>query len=284
MLLRLDPHPPFDIPCTKRLMALEAHLRHCSEGQISVRKYRSLLHDQGLGVPRSARTLQEDLRRYAAYCDDVIYGGNTKSLKLDPFASRDAVAWLLGRPWLDSPLKPHLSSACLRCLLLAQVFHAEIQMQYRRLRQPHEPWVPEVVTGIPIRFIPGADSGYVQLHMIDGRLANFNLARVEQFIRITEQPTDRYLPLSPPRQFEVVIETRDVHLLDRLCRQFHSLKKQSAQCAVMLVEESLWVMTLELLEAHIYRTQQVAQRRLLQEPFTVQLNEDVTLHSQEVQP
>jgi hypothetical protein len=251
---------------------------------MSVREYRSLLQELGIDVPRSARTLQEDLRRYAAYCDDIIYGGNTKSLKLDPFASRDAVAWLLGRPWLDSPLKPHLSSACLRCLLLAQVSHVEIQMQYRRLRLPHEPWVPEMVTGIPIRFIPGADSGYVQLHMAEGRLANFNLARVEQFVSQTGQSTDHYAPLAPPRQFEIVIETRDVHILDRLCRQFRGLKKQSAQCAVMLVEGSLWVMTLDLLEAHIHRTQQVAQRRLPQEPFTVQLNEDVALHCQEVKP
>jgi hypothetical protein len=284
MLLRLNPHPPFDIPCTERLMALEAHLRRRSEGQISVREYRSLLQNLGVNVPRSARTLQEDLRRYAAYCDDIIYGGHTKNLKLDPFASRDAVAWLMGRPWLDSPLEPHLSSACLRCLLLAQVSHAEIQMQYRRLRQPHEPWIPEVVTGIPVRFIPGADSGYVQLHMAEGRLANFNLARVEQFISMTGQSTDHYSPLALPRQFEMVIETQDAHLLDRLCRQFHGLKKQSAQCAVMLVEESLWVMTLELLEAHIHRTQQAAERRPPHAPFTLQLNEDITLHCQEVKP
>jgi hypothetical protein len=284
MLIQLDPHPPFDALCTKRLMALEAYLRRRSEGQIAVREYRSLLQDLGLDVPRSARTLQEDLRRYAAYCDDVIYGGHAKSLKLDPFASRDAVVWLVGRSWLDSPLKPHLSSACLRCLLLAQVSHAEIQMQYRRLRQPHEPWVPEVVTGIPIRFIPGADSGYVQLHMADGRLANFNLARVEQFIHMTEQPTDHYAPLAPPRQFEMVIDTQDMHLLDRLCRQFHGLRKQSAQRAVIIVEESLWVMTLELLEAHIYQTQRVAQRRIPQEPFTVQLNEDIAIHCQETKP
>jgi len=265
-------------------MALEAHLRRRSEGQISVRQYRSLLQNQGVNVPRSARTLQEDLRRYAAYCDDVIYGGHIKNLKLDPFASRDAVAWLLGHPWLDSPLKPHLSSACLRCLLLAQVSQAEIQMQYRRLRQPHEPWVPEVVTGIPVRFIPGADSGYVQLHMAEGRLANFNLARVEQFISLTGRTTEHYSLLAPARQFAMVIETRDVHLLDRLCRQFRGLKKQSALCASMLVEESLWVMTLELLEAHIHRTQQADQRRLPHAPFTLQLNKDVTLHCQEVKP
>ena len=284
MLIRLDPHPPFDLPCAKRLIALEASLRRRSEGQISVREYRSLLQDLGIDVPRSARTLQEDLRRYAAYCDDVLYGEHAKSLKLDPFASHDAVAWLLGRPWLDAPLKPHISSACLRCLLLAQVSQAEIQMQYRRLRQPHEPWSPEVLTGIPVRFIPGADSGYVQLHMEDGRLANFNLARVEQFISLTGQATDHYAPLAPPRQFAMTIETQDVHLLDRLCRQFHGLKKQSAQGAVMHVEESLWVMTLEVLAAHIHRTQQGAQRRLPQEPFTVQLNADVILHCQEVKP
>ena len=92
MLIRLDPHPPFDLPCAKRLIALEAYLRRRSEGQISVREYRSLLQDLGIDVPRSARTLQEDLRRYAAYCDDVLYGEHAKSLKLDPFVSHDAVA------------------------------------------------------------------------------------------------------------------------------------------------------------------------------------------------
>lgn len=282
MLIRLDPHPPFDTPCTKRLVALETHLRRRSEGQISVREYRALLHDLNMDVPRSARTLQEDLRRYAAYCDDVIYGGHTKSLKLDPFASRDAVVWLLGRPWLDSPLRPHISSACLRCLLLAHATNAEVQMQYRRLRRSHEPWGPDAVTGIPVHFIPGADSGYVQLHMTEGRLANFNLARVEQFISLTEQPTDHYAPIPQQRQFEMVVETRDAHLLERLCRQFHGLKKQSAERAVMHVEESLWVMTIELLEAHIRRTQQVAQRRIPEQPFTVHLNENIALHCQEV--
>ena len=57
-------------------------------------EYRSLL--QGLiDVPRSSH-LQEDLRRYAACCDDVLYGEHAKS-ELDYFASHDAVAWLLGR-------------------------------------------------------------------------------------------------------------------------------------------------------------------------------------------
>ncbi len=283
MLLRLDPHPPFDLPCTKRLIALEGYLRRRSEGQIALREYRVLLQELGLEVPRSARTLQEDLRRYATYCDDILYGEHAKSLKLDPFASHDAVAWLLGRPWLDAPLKPHLSSACLRCLLLAQISQAEIQMQYRRLRQPHEPWRPEVLTGIPVRFIPGADSGYVQLHMVDGRLANLNLARVEQFISLTGQATEHYAPLAPPRHYAMIVETQDVHLLERLCRQFQGLTKQSASRAVIHVEESLWVMTRDLLEAHIRRTQQGAQRRLPQAPFTVQLHKDVILHCQEAE-
>jgi class 3 adenylate cyclase len=44
------------------------------------------------------------------------------------------------------------------------------------------------------------------------------------------------------------------------------------------------LVTLEVLAAHIHRTQQGAQRRLPQEPFTVQLNADVILHCQEVKP
>jgi hypothetical protein len=282
MLIRLDPNPPFDTPCTKRLTALEACLRRHSVGGISLREYRVLLQDAGIAVPRSDRTLQEDLRRYAAYCDDVKYGGHAKRLVLDPLASRDAVVWVLGRPWLESPLKPHISSACLRCLLLAQVSRAEVQMQYRRLRQAHEPWVPDSVTGIPMRLIPGTDSGYVQLHMQDGRLANFNLARLEQSVGFTEKSTDCYVSISPQRQFELVVETRDTQLLERLCWQFRGLKKQGERRAIMHVEESLWVMTLEMIEAHIHRTRRASLRRIPDNPLTLHIDEDVTFYCCEV--
>jgi hypothetical protein len=201
---------------------------------------------------------------------------------LDPLVTRDAVVWLLGRPWLESPLQPRISSACLRCLLLAQALHAEVQMQYRRLRQAHEPWVPDRVTGIPVRFIPGTDSGYVQLHMADGRLANFNLSRLEQSVDFTEKPTDCYVSSAPQRLFELVVETRNPNLLERLCWQFHGLKKQGETRAVMRVEESLWVMTLEMLEAHIYRTLRAPLRRIPDKPLTLQIDEDVTIHCLEV--
>lgn len=282
MLIRLDPNPPFDAPCTKRLMALETSLRRHSVGGISLREYRILLQDTPISAPRSDRTLQEDLRRYAAYCDDVNYGGYAKRLTLDPLASRDGIVWLLGRPWLESPLKPHVSSACLRCLLLAQVSRAEVQMQYRRLRLAHEPWVPDRVTGIPVRFIPGTDSGYVQLHMADGRLANFNLSRLEQSVGFTEKPTECYVAVAPQRQFELGVETRDTNILERLCWQFHGLKKQGETRAVMRVEESLWVMTLDMLEAHIRRTRRGPMRRVPDKPLTLRIDEDVTIHSREV--
>jgi hypothetical protein len=282
MLIRLDPNPPFDIPCSKRLIALETHLRRRSQGSMSVRQYRALLHDVDMDIPRSDRTLQEDLRRYAAYCDDVRYGRHAKKLELDPLASRDAVVWLLGHPWLESPMQPHISSACLRCLLLARLLHAEVQMQYRRLRLPEEPWVPDMVVGIPVRVIPGADAGYIQLHMPDGRLANFNLTRLEHVVSFTEQPTDHYAPLPPQRQFEMVVETQDMHLLERLCWQFHGLKKQGEGRVVMRVEESLWVMTLDMLEAHLRRTQDAATRRIPDAPFTLRLNKQVTMHGREI--
>jgi hypothetical protein len=282
MLLQLDPNPPFDAHCTKRLIALETHLRRSSEGHISVRRYRALLQDIGINVPRSDRTLQEDLRRYATYCDDVKYGGYAKRLELQPLAGRDAVVWLLGRPWLESPLQPHISSACLRCLLLAQLSRAEVQMQYRRLRASQEPWVPELVIGVPVRFIPGTDSGYIQMQMQEGHLANFNLMRLEHVVRFTEKPTDHYTPLPVQRQFEMVVETQDVHLLERLCWQFHGLKKQGEGRAVMRVEESLWVMTLDMIEGHLRRTQRAATRRIPDEPLTLRFNKDVTLHCREV--
>ena len=155
-------------------------------------------------------------------------------------------------------------------------------MQYRRLRQANEPWVPDRVTGIPVRLIPGADSGYVQLHMADGRLANFNLSRLEQSVGFTEKLTDCYVSLAPQRLFELVVKTRDANLLERLCWQFHGLKKQGDTKAVMRVEESLWVMTLEMLEAHIHRTLRPSLRRIPDKPLTLHIDEDVILHCREV--
>jgi hypothetical protein len=246
MLIRTDSHPPYDKPRTKRLISLENILRRRSDSKMAISQYQEILEEDKIPIP-TERTLQEDLRRYAHYCDDVIYGNHAKKLRLDPDATRDAIIEFLGKPWLVSPLRPRISSACARCLLLAKELKAEVTINYSRLRKPGEPWVPKQIVGIPIRAIPGADSGYFQLHIAKGYRMNLNLSRVQRFVRFTEQSTEHYVPLPEQRQLIMTVEVKDAYLLERLVAQFAGLKKLDKNHAQMVVEESLKRMTLDML-------------------------------------
>jgi len=86
MLIRTDPQSPFDTPCTQRLIALENVLRRHSDSSITISQYQEVLEQAAISVP-TTRTLQEYLRRYGRYCDDVVYGNNAKKLRLDPNAT-----------------------------------------------------------------------------------------------------------------------------------------------------------------------------------------------------
>ncbi|MEK8021201.1 MAG: hypothetical protein VSS75_030380 [Candidatus Parabeggiatoa sp.] len=280
MLLKIEPHSPFDTPCTQRLICLETKLRRKSDSNITVSEYQSFLEESEIKKIPSLRTLQEDFRRYARYCDDVIYGNHAKQLRLDPDAIEDAIIWLLDRAWLDSPLRPRISSACVRCLLLAKELNAEVSINYRPLRKAGEPWIPKTIVGIPIRALPGTDSGYFQLHLANGRLMNINLSRVLRFINFTEQSTDHYVAFTPQRQFSLTLEVQDRYLLERLLAQFVGLEKQGEHCATMVIEESLRTMTVNMLQGHLERTKSV--QRKLPDKATMKINENVSIHLDEI--
>ncbi|TGO02543.1 hypothetical protein PN36_23345 [Candidatus Thiomargarita nelsonii] len=279
MLIRNDPQSPFDTPCTQRLIALENVLRQHSDSSITISQYQKVLEQAAINVP-TTRTLQEDLRRYGRYCDDVVYGDNAKKLRLDPDATRDAVIWLLGVPWLESPLRPRLSSACVRCLLLAKELKAEVAINYSALRKEGKPWVPQEIVGIPIRPIPGADAGYFQLHIAasDPRKI-INLSRIQRFVSFTGQATDGYVALTPEPQFVFTLEISEPSLLNRLVAQFAGLKKENKNRAVMHVEKSLRRMTIDMLKSHLQRTK--SDKRQVQ-ATTLKINDNVSIQIEQV--
>jgi hypothetical protein len=279
MLIRTDSHPPYDKSRTNRLIYLEKILRRSSDSSITISQYKELLENAETFVVPTERTLQEDLRRYTHYCDDVIYGNHAKKLRLDPDATRDAVIEFLGKPWLDSPLRPRISSSCARCLLLAQELKAEVTINYSPLRKSGEPWVPKQIVGIPICAIPGADSGYFQLHIAKGYRMNLNLSRVQRFVRFTEQSTEHYAPLPEQRQLIMILEVKDAYLLERLVAQFAGFKKLDKNRAELIVEESLKRMTLDMLEGHLGRTKST--QRNLPNKATLKINEDVEIQINE---
>ncbi len=277
MLIRTDPQPPFDTPCTQRLIALENILRRHSDSSITISQYQKVLEQAAMTIP-TTRTLQEDLRRYGRYCDDVVYGDNAKKLRLDPDATKDAVIWLLGVPWLESPLRPRLSSACVRCLLLAKELKAEVAINYSPLRKQGEPWVPREIVGIPLRPIPGADSGYFQLHIAAGYPMNINLSRIQRFVSFTGQATDDYVTLAPPQRLIFTLEIQDPYLLNRLVAQFAGLKKAGKNRAVMHVDKSLRRMTLDMLQSHLQRTKTDQRQLPADKVTTLKINDNVSIH------
>ncbi|TGO02202.1 hypothetical protein PN36_28670 [Candidatus Thiomargarita nelsonii] len=195
-------------------------------------------------------------------------------------ATRDAVIWLLGVPWLESPLRPRLSSACVRCLLLAKELKAEVAINYSALRKQGEPWVPREIVGIPIRLIPGADAGYFQLHIAasDPRKI-INLSRIQRFVSFTGQATDGYVALTPAPQLVFTLEISEPYLLNRLVAQFAGLKKAGKNRAVMHVEESLGIMTFDMLQSHLQRTK-TDQRQV--QATTVKINDNVSIQIEEM--
>jgi len=277
MLIRTDIKSPFDTHCTQRLIALESVLRQHSDNSITISQYQQILEQAGITVP-TTRTLQEDLRRYERYCDDVVYGNNAKKLRLNPNATRDAIIWLMGAPWLESPLCPRLSSASVRCLLLAKELKAEVSFNYSPLRKAGEPWIPRKIVGIPIRPIPGTDSGYFQLHIAAGYRMNINISRIQRFVNFTGQTTNNYIAWTPQSDLIFTLEIKDPNLLNRIVAQFAGLKKEGKNHAVMKVDKSLRRMTLDVLQSHLQRTQTNQRNLSTDKATTIKINENVSIH------
>jgi hypothetical protein len=264
MLLNLLSMPPFEAQRMERLLVLEQQLRQRSYGAYKLADYVGFLEAAEIRLP-TRRTLHEDLRRYAVLCDDVEYGEQKKKLSLDGKATRDAVAWLMGQAWVGSPLQPRLSSACVRCLLLAQQQDAEVKLFYKRLPKPGGAWLPEKYVGKVLGWVPGTDGGYMQLQQLPNVVnknhferINLNLLRLNK-VSFTGNSTIDYPPEPVDPFCQVTISAdSDKHLIARLLSQYQGFVEVDDLTLKLLLPESLRLMTHELLAAHLWRTQQGA--------------------------
>lgn len=253
MLLQLLPYSPFETQRTERLIVLEQHLRRKAYGEFKLVNYIEWLEHTDIKCP-NRRTLHEDLRRYADFCDDVIYGGTQKTFSLNIAATRDAIAWLMGQAWLTSPLKPRLSSACLRCLLMAQQLNQEVRIFYKRLRKPNEAWQPEIITAKVLQIIAGTDGGYIQVQQKkQPERININLLRM-QTVEFTGISGNTYPPEPSDPDKQVTIQDDDIYLLERLSAQYTGFQRVDKHHIQLTVPDSQALMMNDLLYAHLQRT------------------------------
>ncbi len=247
--------PAFDQSRLKRLIILENSLRQSSIGDIMIKEYQALLAQAGMKVP-SRQTLNEDFSRYANLCDDLDYGAHTKGLKIQPHIDDDAISWGLGTSWLDSPLRPKLSSSQLRCFLLAQQQQVEVAFEYRALPKENQVWQPNKLKGIPIKFLFGADSVYLQIWRKNGWRTNLNLTRVAHPVIITGNNSQDYQTIEQELTVEIFLLVENVWQRERLLAQFRCLKQDPLQekRLYLLSPKSLALMTMEILEFYLKRT------------------------------
>lgn len=248
-------------------MVLENQLRRKSHGSMALRDYVDWLAQAGAKMPSSRRTLHEDLRRYADFCDDLQYGENAKTLEIDTRQTRDATAWLMGQAWADSPLQPYLPSAMVRCLLLAKSERAEVQFNYRRLRNAGEAWQSNPLKAVPLELVAGSDAGYMLMFgELEGVFMRYNvsLSRVSAHMHISEKTLRDYPPAPSVNKVRFTLKIRDRWLMDRLTVQFQGFVKQDRETLTLEVDEHLAVMMRDLLQAHLSRTRS-AQRNIEEE-------------------
>ncbi|OUD15641.1 hypothetical protein [Thioflexithrix psekupsensis] len=254
MILKTLPYSPFEEPRMARLIILERHLRRKSYGECKLADYSKWLEQAHFSLP-SRRTLYEDLRRYADFCDDISYHNGSKILRIDSKATHDATRWLMGEGWLHSPLKPRLLSATLRCLLLAEVEQREVYVSYRQLRRMGKPWSPRTLVGKVLRIVPGSDSGYLQLQQrAEPKRITLNMTRLER-AKFTGESTAIYPPEPLDEYKKLMVFHPDKHLIERLRRQYAGFKENDENTLILLVPESQQLMTTDLLEAHLRRTE-----------------------------
>ncbi len=269
MLLQLLPYSPFEAPRTERLIVLEQHIRRKSYGEYRLADYVAWLTEAGMKLP-TRRTLHADLSSYAAFCDDIQYGEQKKSLFLLPSASRDAVGWLMGQAWLTSPLKPNLSSACLRCLLMAQQLNQEVRIFYRRLQQPNKAWKPEGMSVKVLRIIAGTDGGYMQVQQKkQPERININLLRMDD-VEFTGISDNTYPPEPDDPDKQLIIQDDDDQLLDRLNAQYTGFQRVDKHHIQLTVPDSQALMMNDLLYAHIRRTHDSKKQRECPEQYKIE--------------
>jgi len=256
---------PFDKNRSDRLSCLEHQLRQASEGELMLSDYKYLIEKCNLSVP-SRKTLYLDLLRYAEYCDDIIYGDQAKKLMINTQATADAQSYLLGRPWLNSPLQPAVYSSRLRCILLAMHTQHAIKFDYRALRASGSDWYPRPMWGIPQQLLPGMSSGYLQIYRPDYQhITNLNLARIQGVVRWctdVDQSKKEEIPLDP--WVTITLSCNNPYFIERLCQEFLGFVPINKYRVQLQVQKSKQVMTLDILTAYISRTNK-AQRNYPQQ-------------------
>jgi hypothetical protein len=199
------------------------------------------------------------MERYALECDDLIYGEGQKSLRIDVHADLDAVRYFLGEPWLASPLRPRLASSVCRCLLLAMRLGKEAEFPYAALAQAGMAPGFKMHRGIPLRLLPGADSGYMAVWLESGQVMHINLARVRGRVSLAGRDGAAYAPPLPDPTRILRLQTGDEEAILRCLDQFATAQRAGGELRVAL-PESLATMTADMLEAWWRRTAAATRR------------------------
>ncbi|MCB1777941.1 MAG: hypothetical protein KDI50_10950, partial [Candidatus Competibacteraceae bacterium] len=187
-------------------------------------------------------------------CDDVIYGErHKKTLMLDVHARRDAIRYFLGEPWLASPLQPRLSSAVCRSLLLAMHLREEVEFSYAALPQPDLAPTFKLHRGVPLRTLPGSDSGYMAIWMEYGAVMHINLARVQGSVAFTDGTIGHYQSPCTDPTVVLTVNCPDLPAAARCADQFDGAVRNGLELRFTL-PHSLAVMTADLLESWWRRT------------------------------
>lgn len=253
MIIHIDPKIfCCEAQVRKRLEVLELELRRSSDGQMKLGEYAAWLRKAGLAVP-SRQTLRSDLESYVQNCDDLVYGDHQKMLTIDVHASRDAIRYFLGEPWLASPLKPRLSSSVCRCLLLALHLRAEVKFQYAALPQPGLAPTFKTHRGVPLHTLPGSDSGYMAIWMEQGNVMHINLARVRGQVTFTGRDTSHYRPLAADPEVILSVRCANRQSLERCAGQFDG-RIEGGREIRFAMPTSLTLMSADLLDAWWRRT------------------------------
>ena len=253
MLIYLQPESFCgELSLRDRAKVLEGHLRRSSDGSMKLGDYVEWLEVAGLPLP-SRQTLRLDIERYASWCDDIIYGKGKKILYVNSHARRDAIRYFLGEPWVDSPLKPKLSSSVCRCLLLAMNLKEEVEFQYAALpKEGHAPTY-KVHRGVPVRTLPGSDAGYMAIWLKDGRVFTINLTRVLGRVSFTGQSTQSYQSRKTETPLILSVQSQSLQSVKRCADQFEGGMRKGNTIRFSL-PESMALMTADIIDAWWRRT------------------------------
>lgn len=253
MIIIFDPHASrYEVTVRNRLEILERNLRKSSDGSIRLADYAGWLEEADQPLP-GRRTLRLDLERYVRECDDLNYGEGQKTLRINVHAGRDAVRYFLGESWLTSPLRPKLSSSVCRCLLLSMYLRQEVEFPYAALAQTGIAPGFKVYRGIPLRTLPGADSGYMAVWLESGTVMHINLARVRGRVSFTGRGGETYqVPRQDPQRV-LHIQSRDEQAMRRFLDQFTGAEWVNGELQIVS-PESLTTMSADMIEAWWRRT------------------------------